>query len=165
MSRLRSASGASFFLKHKAETLSSHHLKIFFEFSINSPPCNNCLMQLSEITATEEFYLFPFFFFSSKRVILQNTELYSLWTSTNHCYLSMMLQRLIKKQALLWQSPLEDLKGICFSPADNRAPGHLLGSTKHLSSSQVPIQSKLKEIQRVLTRYFTLSLSTDISRN
>lgn len=29
----------------------------------------------------------------------------------------------------------------------------------------MPIQSKLKEIQRVLTRYFTLSLSTDISRN
>lgn len=88
-------------------------------------------------------------------MILQSTELYSVRTSAHHCYLSVLLEKLIKKQAdsLLWKIQKA-------SASLQWTTGHLatylsLPSIYSVSSSKVPIQSKLKDIQWVLKSHFS----------
>lgn len=117
----------------------AHTIWKFFEFSINSPPCNNCLMQLSKITARMKsfisvsnfFNLLLFFFSRSKRVKwfyrTQNCIHYGLALTIVIWAYALEVNKKVGRQSLL-----EDSKGICSSPVDNRAPSHLLGFTKHL---------------------------------
>lgn len=135
MPALWSASGASFFLKHTAKTLSLHHLN-FLSTALLLPPNNRCLMQLSQITAGLEgrrvLFLFPFLFFSVVRGWSDFTEHRTVFTKDQCSPLLSECDALEVNNKAGRHSPLEGSKGICFSPVDNRAPRHLLEFTKHL---------------------------------